>query len=365
MQDEGENKIVVFLASVIDHRNRFLRMVQMLDSVRLQHTKPDIFCISIFIDKEAVDVDRAEIAKLFSNLTHRNATVHVVLQKNRKPQFVQFEELLKKFTSSWYPEKSHVWVTFTDDDDLWHANRIRMFSYALSQVHLQAHPVSGCNVSEDNTHDQPGCCNVKTPDDVDKAYACGCAEQSILPTDNRVEYHRCIVPLWLMLAFFEKYPFYVQTNRYIDMLFSTYIHSYGKGAWKHITIQPEDGAWSYFYRNGQHEYPCVTAPLGDNLKGFEGVCERTVEQLEIPSMGAKALYCLSVTLNSAIGCGNAKHMLHLIVLRAREKREKIAAKYGVQLIKVPELANLNHLLNTSEQEFDANWKRRYYSFFSK
>ena len=361
---------VCLLASVINHENRFIHLLEMLKSMKDQINQIDIFCVSIHILPE-LNISDNQIKELFFENTGIRK-IKIIIQKNPKTQFEQIKELCEMFTTKWFSNinTKDVWVIFTDDDDIWNQYRTSLYLNALKKIYenenVERTKITGVQVSEETNHIDPTCCSITNFIDVDDAIECGCVNISS-KTNTYVEYHRWMVPLSGLLAFLKDFPFFVHHNRYTDVMFSMYnriIESNDKG---HIQISLDKPYWSYFYRNGSMEYPCVSKSILDSntLDGFKQYIDISLEQLEIPKLGGYALINLKKSLLSAINAGNDIKMMGKILLEKRVNRMKKAQEYDETLISVLEINNINKLLNTEDNVILDNWNEKMDVFLEK
>lgn len=342
-------KSVVFLASVVTQQERWLKMGQLVKSIQDQVFKPDLFCVSIYV-APSLAISRDVISATFSGLSRTMGGVFVLLQSKPKKQFAQIYELCQRLKTKWLPpqdDMSHVWVTFTDDDDLWHPKRFQLFQemldvrYSDAPNNFSLDNTSGFKVITKTDHIRPNCCSITNPLDVDKAISCGCVVLSQKET-SFLEYHMWMTKVSILLEFLEKFRFYAFENRYCDVLFSMVLNSYKHLTHGSMSAVPE--IWTYFYRNGQQEYASVTNPAfsrTNETEAFSLYVDMTLEQLEIvgPLM-RDGFNGLEISLRDAKKAGKSLVALQRIINKKRCDREILAKKYGMELPHIDQLQRI-------------------------
>lgn len=251
--------IVCFIASVIKEPRRLAFFKLLLDSIRGQTHLLDGLFISIYIDP-SLNVD-------WSNMFKGLGNTHILRQKNQKQQFVQIGEMSKKLESKFTcPQNKTLFIMFSDDDDLWHCDRVKQYAKSWNDAPTYASPekiasVASICMSESMTIDIS--CNVHmNSSNVDEMIECGCVNVTI-PTqedavNTMVEYHEYVVKHKVLIEFLKEYDWIVRNNRFADMEFRTFVARYNLERGSTIFIRPD--TWGYFYRKCDPTYVNVTNP---------------------------------------------------------------------------------------------------------
>jgi hypothetical protein len=342
MEQRATAEICVFLASVVKDGKRKQRLREMLQSAREQTTKPDYFCVSIYIE----NTTNEELEDMFKDVADH---IRIARRKQALPQFCQYRDLAKQFHTTWYPGKNP-WIVFTDDDDMWHPLRIAKFHYGISHCTGLYDNVSGIGCAESTRQLNSQCCPVQSWEDVDWSLGCGCALADPIPNDSLTEYHYCTLVLSEFQCFLDAFSFHVKHNRFTDMLMSNYVHNSGGVDRHHGVLPTRPGEWTYFYRDGRAEYPTVTSYAVDpaNERDHDGII---LEQLENPRIIKQALKGLRAGALAATPAEIADTQMRLQA--KRRLREQLAAAEGHVLMPVPELEDLLNI--PEEPDVDARY----------
>lgn len=259
MKKINGSHIVCFIASVITERRRLEYFKLLLDSIRKQSSQLDGLIISIYIDP-ILEVDWTH---LFCGVKH----LYVMRQKRPKRQFVQIDEMYKKWETCFpCPPEKEPFIMFSDDDDLWHKDRVYRYMDLWDRGSVSVpHPENISSMCmKEFTHVSIACKDHVNSSNVDAMIDCGCVEfQS--PNSERecknmlVEYHEYVVRPHVLGSFLEKHGWLVRNNRFADMEFRNFVHSFEPT--KCMTLQVSPVHWLYYYRKSDPSYMCATNPV--------------------------------------------------------------------------------------------------------
>ncbi len=288
--DDAPPMAVFCLASVIREHERFERFLQLLQSIRAQEKKPLGFCMSIYLDP-TLGITRDQLREHCTGLTCPSKNTHILWQEVALPQFMGYRALANR-VSHWFGHPN-LWLGFTDDDDLWNMTRVVNYENLLAQLHghEQRATVSCVCIAQKTWQKRTKCCQIKNASDVSAALHCGCVETARYSVESgNGEYGDLMIPVALLQEFCAEHQYYVEHNRYCDMMFYKFARFYTRNGFTNsLLVQPiEQGIWTYFYRKSGAEYASVTMPEYSILlqpKHFENEAQRWVELLEVAHEG--------------------------------------------------------------------------------
>lgn len=275
-------KIVCFIASVIKDERRLGYFRYLLDSIRAQTRPMTQLYISIHI---ALNLSTEEWKKLFSSLP---GSPVILRQKQPKRQFVQYRELFNRASKELQGEQT--FILFSDDDDLWHPQRVERYMQFVEKTALLCpgnfSRMSSIQSREETEQGLPcQSCRQNNESDVDFMLKCGCIKIATYPMEQgpvHTEYHQFLVKPYILQEFLEQHRQLVDTNRFADMEFRDFVRFY-KDKEGFVTGQLAAPHWMYYYRKCDATYNAVTKPMGaDDLEAY---IQYLNEAIACPAMG--------------------------------------------------------------------------------
>ncbi len=285
-------KIIFCLASVITEKARFVRFLQLLQSIRDQEQKPAGLCISIHLSP-ALGITREQLQNYCRKLTCRSNNTRILWQNDAHSQFVGYQHLLR-LLPGWFADPDNnnstlpLWVGFTDDDDLWSRGRVACYTHMLEELYSNEKRAvtSALCITQKTWQVRADCCQIEKASDVVPALQCGCVRTKCHDAETETtEYVNLVVPLARMKEFCEEYAYYIEHSRYCDVVFFDFARYYTRnGQTNTVTCQSDKiGDWAYFYRYSGSEYASATLPYSCiTWENLEYEAQRWVELLEVP-----------------------------------------------------------------------------------
>ncbi|KAI9005327.1 hypothetical protein BC832DRAFT_592449 [Gaertneriomyces semiglobifer] len=241
--------LVSFCASVITTMAQYRHFQNLLTSMGEQIAHGNLYIFSVHLSS-SLGLTNQDLSDLFQDF---GAPYHILLQKRAKPRFVQYQEMLGRI-----PNKPNTWLLFSEEADLWSPKRI----YALISLHSRipvntdSHPVYTILTLE-TCHQQPGCCDVRHPAQVDSALLCGCIKYSFdTPVKGQIqslEHTELVVREQVLKTFIHENPFLVQHNRFVGAQFSAFAQRYRVDGHERCVMKAALGEWLYFHRHTSGE----------------------------------------------------------------------------------------------------------------
>lgn len=250
----ANNTIMALCASYINSETRLKHLFVMLSSwVNQAH----MLC-SMYI---GVSITDEGLLKQFKEKFEKFKKVHseelngislvASISKKQLKQFQQYKRIIDECASL---IKINPWIIFTDDDDIWHPNRLVMYDYAIKNIASQ----NLVDVDHINCPYYVESVGIDAKDystytDVDK----GIREGTIIKSKSGANYVFSCVRMERLHYFLKNANDELLDCAYADTRFCHFIQSEGRERGKrsmHLTECWQDG-WMYFYRH-------VSDPLG-------------------------------------------------------------------------------------------------------
>lgn len=263
--------LVCFCASHINNKHRYVYFGLMLKSYLAQTEASKLIVVLSATDPKllAMSIDLLEHCKAKGK--HGNHIEYIVFEGK---QFVKYKHAVETYKSQLGPDQ---WVFFTDDDDLWHPQRVQCFSalpsvmekklanrddHMILQVNAIAEPVQSNHPLMVPKFVQ----EISLTDGVDRAIQYEIVRSK--SEDSLREYVTYFMKFKVMKAFFEIAPDALLEHKYADMAFVGALNR----SFQHSIIRyPDPSLWMYFYRsNVDVEQVCQHGDLR-SLKLFEGM----------------------------------------------------------------------------------------------
>lgn len=282
--------LVCLVGSVITCKRRLKYFELMLDSVRAQIQKPDGFFLSIYIEPSLGNVDLIHLTRDIPN-------VRILKNKTPKLQFVHFQIMFNKL-DEYFPcdqKTQESFILFSDDDDLWHPERVYAYKQTWNHMKDEHRAItSSLCTGRTVTHLNPICKKHDDTVSVDDMLECGCAIFNTPPQlhENKptllMEYHQYAMKRFIVGEFLEDNLALIRCNRFADVQFRCFVHTYQPKAFKTGWMEPPSG-WLYFYRGKRFDYASVTQPVTDQdgdpfaPENIRRVIRYYVEMADIPT----------------------------------------------------------------------------------
>lgn len=276
------------MASAIDSKQRLEYLQFMLASARAQTRKPDLFCVSIYVNPGLYQ-KKTDILQLFESSAEElayNCRVKVIWQLKKKAQFVQYRELLENIVYHWgtendfsfLHERDKVWLSFTDDDDLWHPYRMEILGNTIARLNSENRIIAIVAPQKTEAYDPKILNPIESWRDVNDRIK----EGKLVITLNvarDIGINSTCIQLPTVIDFFTENRFLVYHNIYC----STALMSWTMGQNETSTATLEMKHWLYFCRRGGRDYSCLSKlPPPDSLEHRKILLRHTAMLTEIP-----------------------------------------------------------------------------------
>jgi hypothetical protein len=227
------------------------------------------------------------MSSLFSRMRGK-CPLNVTQTKGPCSQGKMWERLLNRYDVL---SRKNSWIIFGDDDDLWHKNRVELYLRALYDAHNLTYfehisdiRSSVCVTSEQDT-------SFVKVGDVDEMLGTGAVYAG--KTSNY--WNNCIRGSIFSEIVNIANDFILQDPMF-DCLLLAYVESYqfpdSRGI--HITFEPADGFWMYFWRKQEG----VCSSLDPRFRGFED--QRDVLRYAVERQMMLRLYRIESTVDNCL-----------------------------------------------------------------
>jgi hypothetical protein len=260
-----KNMLVCFCASHINNKYRWSFFGFMLKSYFSQSEDSKLIVILSAADPELL---RFSI-DLIDHCKSKGKDIEYIVHEGK--QFVKYKHAVETYKTKLSPEQ---WIFFTDDDDLWHPQRVQMLASLLTGEKLanqDDHMLLQFKEVLEPVNAQrldlvPDCVqNIATCDKVDKAIDLKLVQIANNPIGEYVTY---LMKFKVMQAFFDVAPRAVLEHKYADIAFVGALNR----SFRYTVIRcPDPSLWMYFYRaNAKVEQVCQSCDLA-SLRIFAGM----------------------------------------------------------------------------------------------
>lgn len=277
-------EIICLMTSYVSSEKNLQRLQVMIESARKQRDQNFRLAVSIFVSKDVRPRDRDYEEWVKSMFQGVGKSQSFVFEGKRVSQFEGYKHLLETQDFS-----ADDWLIFSDDDDIWSIHRVAFMSSEIrpllnDEIVVFNEVCRVCDAALEATKRGKrwvcpackSCCQeFRCVEDVDAAISCGYCVRFHAGLDavtrkmrDLGEMHTVAVRAPVLKHFINNNSFFVQRNRYCDMLFLWFLL---KQKIALIEVPHERRLWLYFYRNTIKKIPNWTEQI-----------DQVVEQLEIP-----------------------------------------------------------------------------------
>lgn len=138
-------RVVALLASHVNGARRLESFVACLSSIAAQSALPDALVVGLSTTPDLAAPTRRAVDRCAAALAVAGVDVNVEFAAAPRAQFQHYYATLP-LLKTWGDD---TWCVFSDDDDFWHADRLRVYDAAISETEADAHvsPVYALNTA--------------------------------------------------------------------------------------------------------------------------------------------------------------------------------------------------------------------------
>lgn len=255
----GSDMLVAIVASYIDSLDRWKLFMQMINTVATQTESLDAVYIGIsFPSKDMQQIYESRLHMVRDLLSNVCSRLTITQTRARCSQGKMWQRMARRYPALSDPS---TWLLFSDDDDLWHKDRVAMYLHGLQMV--RQHPPSQrmlvsnirsnvCATSDRETRD------VKM-EDVDVLL-----ESGELHLGSQLNYWDLCIRGTIFCEFMSIANDFILQDPTFDVLLRAYICKYNSPNGRCIIMKPAAGVWMYFWR--KHDGVCSALQKKYELK---------------------------------------------------------------------------------------------------
>jgi len=247
MNDQG-NSIVCICASHVNNVFRLKCLKSMIQSWNEQAIK-----CPLYISMSYNDAMKQLVERIVSTLKYDN--LYITVQTLPLKQFEHYATLIKTIDTTIYK-----YVLFTDDDDLWHKNRLKHFCDGLSQLQSFTQSWLSLKVPMYVTTSNPnhGRADCFTSQDVDDNFIKLEMHNDPSTISNYITY---LFKIEVVKGFLQECNLLHLQHKYCDMLLLKYVKHCKNGV--NLVYLIENNDWMYYYRHNNETKSITDTKLND------------------------------------------------------------------------------------------------------
>lgn len=280
------NSIVCLCASHVNNVFRLKCLMSMIRSWKEQTVKCPLY-ISMSYD----DSLKQLIERVMSSVDYDN--LEIILQTSLMKQFEHYATLIKTIDSTAYE-----YVIFTDDDDLWHENRVKHFCDAI--LNSQSFPKSWLSLKVpkyvSTSNSKQGLADFFSPQDVNKHFRELDIHKDPSTVSNYITY---LFKIEVVKGFLQDCNLQHLQHKYCDMLLLKYIKHCKNGV--NVVYSIEGNDWMYYYRHN-NETKSITDTKLDSISKDVLLFANSLERILFVPAGFRYDYKITTILNLEMFC---------------------------------------------------------------
>lgn len=243
------NSTVCLCASHVNNVFRLKCLMSMIKSWKEQTVKCPLHISMSYDDSLKELIQRIMLTLKYDNL-------HIIIQTFPLKQFEHYATLIKTIDCTVCK-----YVIFTDDDDLWHENRVKYFCDALSQFQSFSKPWLSLKIPKYVTTSisKQGLADFFSPQDVNKNFIELEIHNDPSTVSNYIIY---LFKIEVVKSFLQECNVHHLQHKYCDMLLLKYIKHCKNGV--NLVYLIENNDWMYYYRHN-NETKSITNTTQKNI----------------------------------------------------------------------------------------------------
>ena len=312
----GSDMLVAIVASHIDSLHRWKFFMQMINTVSTQSESLDAFYIGIsFPSKYMQQIYESRLNTVRDLLSGVCSRLTITQTRAQCSQGKMWQRMVRRYPALADP---NTWILFSDDDDLWHKDRVAMYLHGMQTVRqcppLQRMLVSNIRSNVYVTSDRETR-DVKV-EDVDVLL-----ESGEMRLGSQSNYWDLCIRGTIFCEFMNIANDFILQDPTFDVLLRHYICAYDSPNGKCITLKPAVGVWMYFWR--KHDGAC--SALQKKYKLLQ--CSREGLRWAVERQMMASLDNIEKTIEACI----SKWVVWANPCRVRYDARRVGRKFPVEL----------------------------------